>query len=148
MALKRIKKELEDLPKDLPTNCSVNLFEDQDLYKWKATIVGSEGSFYQGGRFNLQIEIPNDYPFRPPKVWFLTPIYHPNINSHGQLSLDVLKDQWSPALKISKILSIICEVLEDPNPDDPLDPEIAKIYKFNKQLFIKNVQEWIQKHAN
>ncbi|CAD8172142.1 unnamed protein product [Paramecium pentaurelia] len=148
MALKRIKKELEDLPKDLPTNCFVNLFEDQDFYKWKATILGSEGSFYQGGRFNLQIEIPKDYPFRPPKVWFLTPIYHPNINSQGQLSLDVLKDQWSPALKISKILLVICEVLEDPNPDDPLDPEIAKIYKFNKQLFIKNVQEWIQKHAN
>ncbi|CAD8205217.1 unnamed protein product [Paramecium octaurelia] len=147
MALKRIKKEYSDLPKDLPTNCSVCLIDDQDFYKWKATILGSEGSLYYGGRFNLQIEIPMDYPFRPPKIWFLTRIYHPNINSHGQLSLDILKDSWSPALKLSKILSVICEVLENPNPDDPLDPEIAKIYKYNKQFFIQNVQEWIKKYA-
>ncbi|CAK60852.1 unnamed protein product (macronuclear) [Paramecium tetraurelia] len=147
MALKRIKKEFGELPQDLPTNCSVCLIDDQDFYKWKATILGSEGSLYYGGSFKLQIEIPMDYPFRPPKIWFLTRIYHPNINSNGQLSLDLLKDQWSPALKISKILSVICEVLEDPNPDDPLDPEIAKIYKYNKQFFIQNVQEWIKRYA-
>ncbi|CAD8112469.1 unnamed protein product [Paramecium sonneborni] len=147
MSLKRIKKEWDDLSKDLPPNCSVCLFDKQDYFKWIATITGAEGSLYCGGRFELQIEIPQDYPFRPPKIRFLTPIYHPNINSQGQLSLDVLKDQWSPALKISKLLLIICEVLEDPNPDDPLDPDIAKIYKSNKQQFVITVQEWIQKYA-
>jgi ubiquitin-conjugating enzyme E2 D/E len=57
---------------------------------------------YSGGVFFLAIHFPTDYPFKPPKVNFTTRIYHPNINSNGSICLDILRDQWSPALTISK----------------------------------------------
>src|ERR1700733_16283768 len=72
------------------------------VYHWQATIMGPPDSPYTGGVFFLLIHFPIDYPFKPPKVNFTTRIYHPNINSNGSICLDILRDQWSPALTISK----------------------------------------------
>ena len=93
--------------------------------------MGPSDSPYQDGVFHLNIHFPTDYPFKPPKITFITKIYHPNINSNGVICLDILKNQWSPALTISKVLLSICSLICDPNPDDPLVPEIANLYKSN-----------------
>lgn len=82
--------------------------------------MGPPDSPYSGGVFFLLIHFPTDYPFKPPKVNFTTKIYHPNINSNGSICLDILRDQWSPALTISKVLLSICSMLTDPNPGLPL----------------------------
>lgn len=66
------------------------------------TTASQSDSPYSGGVFFLAIHFPTDYPFKPPKVNFTTRIYHPNINSNGSICLDILRDQWSPALTISK----------------------------------------------
>ncbi|MEE6460568.1 hypothetical protein FKM82_001011 [Ascaphus truei] len=101
MALKRIHKELNDLARDPPAQCSAGPVGD-DMFHWQATIMGPNDSPYQGGVFFLTIHFPTDYPFKPPKVAFTTRIYHPNINSNGSICLDILRSQWSPALTISK----------------------------------------------
>ena len=131
MALKRIQKELIDLGRDPPSNCSAGPTDEADQFRWQATIVGPDDSPYSGGVFFLTIQFPPDYPFKPPKVQFTTRIYHPNINNNGSICLDILKDQWSPALTINKVLLSISSLLTDPNPDDPLTPDIAQIYKSN-----------------
>jgi len=109
--------------------------------------MGPPDSPYQGGVFFLNIHFPTDYPFKPPKVTFTTRIYHPNINSNGSICLDILKDQWSPALTISKVLLSISSLLTDANPDDPLVPEIANIYKTDRSKYEANVKEWTRKYA-
>ncbi|CAN6556280.1 unnamed protein product [Malus baccata var. baccata] len=106
MASKRILKELKDLQKDPPTSCSAGPVAE-DMFHWQATIMGPGDSPYTGGVFLVSIHFPPDYPFKPPKVAFRTKVFHPNINSNGSICLDILKEQWSPALTISKVCVII-----------------------------------------
>mmetsp|Transcript_62969 Transcript_62969/g.95039 ORF Transcript_62969/g.95039 Transcript_62969/m.95039 type:complete len:148 (-) Transcript_62969:81-524(-) len=146
MALKRLNKELQDLAVSPPENCSAGPV-GEDFFHWQATIMGPGDSPFSGGVFFLSIHFPTDYPFKPPKVQFQTRIYHPNINSAGNICLDILKDQWSPALTISKVLLSVCSLLTDPNPDDPLVPEIAHLYKTNKERYNSTAKEWTRKYA-
>lgn len=132
--------------RDPPSSCSAGPVGD-DLYHWQASIMGPPDSPYAGGVFFLSIHFPTDYPFKPPKIAFTTKIYHPNINGNGNICLDILKDQWSPALTISKVLLSICSLLTDANPDDPLVPEIAHIYKQDKAKYEATAKEWTKKYA-
>ena len=146
MALKRINKELQDLERDPPPLCSAGP-SAEDLFNWQATIMGPEDSPYTGGVFFLSIHFPTDYPFNPPKIAFTTRIYHPNINSNGSICLDILKSKWSPALTISKVLLSICSLLCDPNPEDPLVPEIARQFKSDKEKYVELGRIWTRKYA-
>lgn len=105
--VKRLQKELLDMMKNDVPNLSAAPVND-NLFEWKAVILGPIATPYEGGVFNLNISIPSNYPFKPPTVIFKTKIYHPNINSSGSICLDILKTQWSPALTIAKILLSIC----------------------------------------
>ncbi|XP_072971110.1 SUMO-conjugating enzyme UBC9-like isoform X1 [Typha angustifolia] len=146
MASRRILKELKDLQKDPPTSCSAGPVAE-DMFHWQATIMGPPDSPYTGGVFLVTIHFPPDYPFKPPKVAFRTKVFHPNINSNGSICLDILKEQWSPALTISKVLLSICSLLTDPNPDDPLVPEIAHMYKTDRNKYETTARSWTQKYA-
>jgi ubiquitin-conjugating enzyme E2 D/E len=102
---------------------------------------------YHGGVFRLEIHFPSDYPFKPPKVIFLTKIYHPNVSANGAICLDILKDNWSPALTVGKVLLSICSLLTDANPKDPLMPEIAEQFIRNRQEFDDTARAWTQRFA-
>ena len=146
-ALQRIKKELQNLTEDPPANCSAGPL-GEDIFHWQATIMGPSDSPYEGGIFIMSIKFPKDYPFKPPRITFETKIYHPNINSSGGICLDILKNEWSPALTISKVLLSICSLLCDPNPDDPLVPDIARLYKQNKEKYMRTAQLWTIQYAS
>ena len=146
MSLKRLRKELNELAMDPPSNCSAGPV-GEDLYHWQETILGPEESIYEGGVYMLNIHFPADYPFKPPKINFITKIYHCNINSSGSICLDILKEQWSPALSISKVLLSISSLLTDCNPDDPLVTDIAQLYRNNKSQHDANAREWVMRYA-
>ena len=145
-AKRRLNREYRELLKDPPSNCSGGPSEG-DLYKWNSTIIGPVGTPYEGGIFNLSIEFPLNYPFKPPSIKFITKIYHPNISRSGEICLDILKEQWSPVLSISKVLLSICSLLTDPNPKDPLRPDVARLYMKDKLTYEVNAREATRLYA-
>jgi len=145
-AQKRILKELRDLRRDPPAVCSAGPINDNPFH-WQAAILGPEDSPFEGGLFFIDIRFPSDYPFKPPRCAFRTKIYHPNINANGGICLDILKSQWSPALSISKVLLSICSLLTDPNPDDPLVPDIARQYVSNRKQYEDTARDWTKRLA-
>lgn len=146
MALRRLQKEQRELTKD-PKGVTAAPLNESDLFNWQATIVGPEGTPYAGGVFKLAVTVPSDYPFKPPRVYFLTKIFHPNVNANGGICLDILKDQWSPALTIYRVLLSISALMAEPNADDPLMPEIALMYKQDRGKYIQNAEEWTRRYA-
>jgi ubiquitin-conjugating enzyme E2 D/E len=147
MSLRRLKTELAELQRDPPANCTAGPISESDMSTWEAMIFGPADSPFQGGMFALTIRFPSDYPFKPPIITFKTKIYHPNISASGAICLDILKSQWSPALTISKVLLSILSLLTDANPDDPLVPEIATIYRNNREAYNATAREWTQRFA-
>ncbi len=145
--LKRLLKELVDIQKNPLPSCSIGPVSDQDMDHWMANITGPEGSPYAGGSFMLDFQFPSDYPFKPPKVKFMTKIYHPNVNGAGYICLDYLREKWEPGRTILQILNGILALLLDPNPKDPFAPEIAMQLMTDKPLFEATAREWTQKFA-
>ena len=147
MLEKRIQIELEEILKNPPIDCEVQVKED-DIKSWLITIKGPPDSLYENGIFRLDVEFPENYPFQPPIIFFITKVFHCNINKSGAICLDILKEQWSPALTISKVILSISSLLNDCNPDDPLVPEIAKLYKENKELHDNTARKWVLLYAH
>ncbi|XP_009879632.1 PREDICTED: ubiquitin-conjugating enzyme E2 T [Charadrius vociferus] len=147
----RLKRELSLLTAEPPPGITCWQNENQ-LDDLRAQILGGADTPYEKGIFNLEIVVPERYPFEPPKIRFLTPIYHPNIDSAGRICLDVLKlppkGAWRPSLNISTLLTSIQLLMAEPNPDDPLMADISSEYKYNKQLFLLNAREWTEKYAS
>lgn len=145
---KRVQKELQQLLLSPPIGVSACPVASDDILNWIATIDGPEGTPYHGGKFYLSIKFGENYPFTAPKVTFKTKIYHCNVRStNGEICLDVLKDNYSPALTIEKILLSLCVLLECPNPDDPLVGEIANVYMADKEAHDRNAREWTRRYA-
>lgn len=144
---RRLKAEMREMLRDPPMNCSAGCVDD-DLFHWQATIMGAQGGPYEGGLFYLSIHFPATYPFKPPTCKFITKIFHPNISGGGSICLDILKENWSPALTVAKVLLSICSLMEDPNPDDPLVPAIAELYTRNRAEYTRRAKEFTAWHAN
>ena len=145
--LSRLNAELKEIKTQPPANCSAGPQNNNNMYVWQATIIGPADTPYEGGIFYLKIVFPKKYPFEPPKINFTTSIYHCNVDSAGHICLDILKDQWSPALTISKVLLSICSLMNDPNASDPLVPEIAELLLSNKEKHDANARTHTAQYA-
>ncbi|XP_044158999.1 ubiquitin-conjugating enzyme E2 T [Bufo gargarizans] len=146
----RLKRELQLLSTEPPSGVSCWQVDDK-IDELRAQVVGGSGSPYEGGVFSLEIVVPERYPFEPPRVQFLTPIYHPNIDTAGRICLDILKPPpkgaWRPALNLSSVLTSIQLLMTEPNPEDPLMADIAREYKYHRAAYTANARSWTEKHA-
>ncbi|XP_041367791.1 ubiquitin-conjugating enzyme E2 T-like [Gigantopelta aegis] len=146
----RLKKEIEMFSHSPPYGISCWVKEDM-VNQLEAQIIGGDGTPYEGGIFKLDIQVPERYPFEPPKLRFVTPIYHPNIDTAGRICLDTLKmppkGAWKPCLNISTVLTSIQLLMAEPNPEDPLMTDISNEFKYNKPLYVETAKQWTTKYA-
>ncbi|ORZ33475.1 ubiquitin conjugating enzyme [Catenaria anguillulae PL171] len=112
------------------------------------TIHGPPGTPYEGGKFDIDFRVPDNYPFSPPKARFVTPVYHPNVSSKtGAICLDVLTSEWSPVLNLKTTLLSIQQLLESPEPDDPQDAVVAAQYRSHRDEFERTAKQWTKVFA-
>ena len=149
MSLARLRKELSDIENDKAVSGVYARVRGDDMTKLEGTLKGPEGTPYEGGIFVVDIQIPQQYPFEPPKMKFETRMWHPNVSSQtGAICLDILKDKWSPALTVKTALVSLQALLSAPEPDDPQDAEVANMYKSDRQKFDRTAAEWTATYAD
>jgi ubiquitin-conjugating enzyme (huntingtin interacting protein 2) len=109
---------------------------------------GPEESPYEGGVFYVDIQLTDAYPFEPPKMRFMTKVWHPNVSSaNGAICLDILKEQWSPALSIKTAMLSLQALLSSPEPSDPQDAVVARQYMDNLEEFNAQAKRWTKEYA-
>uniref|UniRef100_A0AAV2MJH9 Ubiquitin-conjugating enzyme E2 K n=1 Tax=Knipowitschia caucasica TaxID=637954 RepID=A0AAV2MJH9_KNICA len=150
IAVQRIKREFKEVLKSEETSknqIKVDLV-DENFTELKGEIAGPPDTPYEGGRFQLEIKIPETYPFNPPKVRFITNIWHPNISSvTGAICLDILKDQWAAAMTLRTVLLSLQALMAAAEPDDPQDAVVANQYKQNPEMFKQTARLWSHVYA-
>lgn len=151
MAIKRIQKEFREVSDSEEVSNGIMSIELRDgvWTKLKAQIIGPSDTPYEGGKFDMNIEIPNSYPFYPPKIRFVTKIWHPNISSvTGAICLDILGDQWAAALTLRTVLLSLQSLLAAAEPNDPQDGVVAKQFLTNLPMFNETARHWTNVYAN
>lgn len=144
---RRILKETQRLQAEKIDGITA-IVEETNARYFKVTIDGPKESPYEGGKFHLELFLPEEYPMSAPKVRLLTKIYHPNIDKLGRICLDILKEKWSPALQIRTVLLSIQALLSKPNPEDPLANDVAEHWKRDEVDAIRTAQEWVRRYAS
>lgn len=137
--------DLKSLQTDCPPGVSASPLSDSDLFTWVASIVGPDESPFEGGIFQLRIQFPDAYPSHPPRVRFITEMFHPNIFADGSLCLDILQDKWKPVYTVGTILTSIQSLLTDPNNASPANPDAARLLATNPKEYKKRVRRLAEK---
>ncbi|ODQ76960.1 hypothetical protein BABINDRAFT_42534 [Babjeviella inositovora NRRL Y-12698] len=146
--VKRITKELTEVAQDTSSGITLQLNSVDDLTRLTGYFNGPPDTPYQGGVFKIDITIPQEYPFKPPQMKFLTKIYHPNISSvTGAICLDILTKKWTPILTLKSVLISLQLLLQSPEPSDPQDAEVAKHYLSDIAGFNLTATYWTQSYA-
>jgi len=145
--LRRVNKEISDCKADKSSMIAVDLM-DESPFHLIGSFPGPADTPYEGGHYQVDIVIPETYPFQPVKMKFITKVYHPNVSSaSGAICLDILKDAWSPVLTLKSTLLSLQSLLCSPEPNDPQDAEVAKHYLTSRQSFEETARYWAETYA-
>ncbi|KAH0786671.1 ubiquitin-conjugating enzyme E2 G1 [Histomonas meleagridis] len=160
-AARILSKMYHDIKENPCQYFSAGLIND-DLFKWRVTIIGPSSSPYEGSILPAELEFPDDFPLKPPKMRFLCPMWHPNIDAKtGKVCISILHDpgddpneyeksseRWLPIHTVDSIVISVISMLTDPNPESPLNVEANRDFMFNKQQYIRKVRRMASEAIN
>lgn len=134
----RVHKDMSEM--DPIPGTRLEFPDSNDLMNFVLYITPNDG-LYSGAEFKFKLTIPNTYPYDPPKATCETPIYHPNIDWEGKVCLNILRADWMPVLNLGAVVFGLVTLFLQPNPDDPLNKEVAQLMLDNKTQFERNVKD-------
>lgn len=131
MAQRLLKEHLELQKETQRGDCDIVLEPvDGNLYHWAGTLRGPQGTGYEGGRFGVDVVVHSSYPLTAPHFRFTTPIFHPNVHpKSGEICVDILKNNWSPAWTLQSTCRAILVLLAHPEPDSPLNCDAGNLLR-------------------
>jgi ubiquitin-conjugating enzyme E2 M len=118
---------------DLPPHASISFPKENDLMNFCVVIdLGKEDEcLWRQGKYSFRVAVPPGYPHMAPKVHCDTPIYHPNIDTEGNVCLNILRKDWKPVLGVNPVILGLVFLFIEPNPEDPLNHDAAKVLREN-----------------
>ena len=142
----RLMKEMPDIEKEIPISVpQARLIRNKNqIMDFEVEYTPDKASFWYGGKYLFSFHFPDNYPNNPPKVMCKTKIYHPNIDYDGNVCLNMLKDDWNPTYTGTSCVAGVYYLFVEPNPNDPLNHEVAKLMRENKEQFKENVKKTIK----
>ena len=144
----RINKELKDLTDEPMSGVNIETKNPDEVTVWIASIDGPKESPFEGGKFRVELDFTDNYPFKAPHVHFLTKIYHPNIKQDtGEICTAAIEKQWVPTLNAKFVIESVINLMAEPRPEDPLEQEIAEQYMNDNSSYVEAAQKHTAEHA-
>jgi len=153
-----LKKQLAELQKHPVDGFSAGLVHDDNVYKWEICIIGPVDSYYDGGFFTAHLTFPEDYPQRPPKLKFISEMWHPNVSPDGHVCISILHEpgddkygyekaaeRWLPVHTVETIMVSVISMLCDPNDESPANVDAAKEFREDRRKFKQSVAKVVRK---
>lgn len=159
-SLARLARELKAIQNSEEENMSISLYDPElhggsygkggDFFLWHAQIKGPVDTPFEGGEYALLLRVPSEYPMMPPKAVFITKLFHPNVTfANGEVCLDILKSQWSPAWSVRSVCLAVQVLLSDPEPSSPLNCDAANLLRAGDKMgYYSMARYYAEKYAN
>ncbi|KAH9948491.1 ubiquitin-conjugating enzyme [Amylocystis lapponica] len=153
-----LRRQLAELTKKPVDGFSAGLADNDNLYEWEVMIIGPPDSIYEGGFFKARLSFPQDYPIQPPKMRFITPMWHPNVYPNGDVCISILVrsvrlrgsgERWLPVHTVESILLSVISLLssDTPNTDSPANVDAAKEIRTDFATYKKKVRRLVRRSA-
>lgn len=142
----RVAREIRSILDSKPEGIRLIPNED-DITDIRAVIDGPVGTPYEGGQFKMKLVLGRDFPQAPPKGYFLTKIFHPNVSSTGEICVNTLKRDWDPSHGINHVLIVVKCLLINPNPESALNEEAGMMLLEQYPVYAKRARLMTQVHA-
>ncbi|XP_064394756.1 ubiquitin-conjugating enzyme E2 G2-like isoform X1 [Halichondria panicea] len=157
-ALKRLMAEYKQLTLNSPEGIVAGPKSEENFFEWEAMISGPEDTSFEGGVFITELVFPPDYPLSPPKMRFISEMFHPNVYQDGRVCISILHtpgddplgyetaaERWSPVQSIEKILLSVVSMLAEPNDESGANVDASKMWRDNRQQFNEIAQTLVRK---
>ncbi|KAK3212064.1 hypothetical protein Dsin_016770 [Dipteronia sinensis] len=144
--IKQLARELKNLDESPPEGIKVGV-NDDDFSTIYADIEGPAGTPYENGVFRMKLLLSHDFPHSPPKGYFMTKIFHPNIAINGEICVNTLKKDWNPSLGLRHVLIVVRCLLIEPFPESALNEQAGKMLLENYEEYARHARIYTGIHA-